>query len=219
MKYRALVFDLDGTLVDSFSAIHAALKAAAASVGTEPWDLATTKKHVGWGLEALVEEAFGPAKKEAALASFLEHYGKIFLSKTYLMPSVSETLPQLADRGYRLAVATNKHASFTERILSRLGIRDYFRAVVGPDASTPPKPHPAMLARVMETLEASPAETLYVGDMPLDVETAARAGVDCLLVATGPYHAEELRGRCAVPVVDRIADIADYLKRTRSDPP
>jgi phosphoglycolate phosphatase-like HAD superfamily hydrolase len=212
MKYRALVFDLDGTLVDSFSAIHQSLVKAMHSAGDEPWDLKTTKMHVGWGFESLLEKAVGPAKRDAALDVFREQYARICLSKTYLLPSVSETLQQFQDRGYRMAVATNKHSDFSSRILRHLGMFSYFLFVLGPNDVVHPKPHPDMLEGLMKRMDVERSETLYIGDMPLDVKTASHAEVDCLLVATGPYSLETLSIECNVPVVAHFADILDYLK-------
>ena len=218
MKYHALVFDLDGTLVDSFSAIHQSLVKAMQFVGTTPWDLETTKMHVGWGIESLVEKAVGHQKRDAAVAHYREQYGKIFLSRTFLMPSVSETLPQLKNRGYRMAVATNKHSEFSIRILEHLEVSSYFTCVLGPNDVLHPKPHSDMLDTVMKRMDVERNETLYIGDIPLDAETASNAGVDCLLVATGPYSVEALRDQYKVPVVAHFSDILEYLKQRPTTP-
>jgi phosphoglycolate phosphatase len=129
------------------------------------------------------------------------------------MPSVADTLQQLKDRGYRMAVATNKDSGFSSMILEHLGIRSYFMFVLGPNDVTHPKPYPDMLKTLMKRMGVERSETLYIGDMPLDEKTASSAEVDCLLVATGPYPLETLRTQCTVPAVAHFADIIDYLKR------
>ncbi len=213
MTIRALVFDLDGTLVDSFEAIHASLVAAMKALGLPPWDLGTTVRHVGRGVEFLVEAAVGPAFKTRALEIFRTDYAATCLARTRLLPTVSETLPRLARSGYALAVATNKPIDFTRRILDHLGIAPHFRCVLGPEQVARPKPAPDMLQAILACLNVQPGECLYVGDMPLDVETATQAGVSCFLVATGAFGWSELASRTDVPVFRSLAEVADALER------
>lgn len=213
MIIRAVVFDLDGTLVDSFEAIHASLVAAMKALGLPPWDLETTVRHVGRGVDYLVEAAVGPTLREGALDVFRKDYAATCLTKTRLLPTVSQTLPKLVRSGYVLAVATNKPIDFTRRILDHLGIASYFRCVLGPEQVTRPKPAPDMLQAILACLDVQPSECVYVGDMPLDVETATRAGVSCFLVATGAFGWSELASRACVPVFRSLAEVADALDR------
>lgn len=216
MIIRAVVFDLDGTLVDSFEAIHASLVAAMKALGLPPWDLETTVRHVGRGVDFLLEAAVGPAWKERALDLFRTDYAATCLTRTRLLPTVSQTLPRLARSGYAQAVATNKPIEFTRRILDHLGIASYFRCVLGPEQVSRPKPAPDMLQAILACLDVQPSECLYVGDMPLDVETAAQAGVSCFLVATGAFGWAELASQTCVPVFRSLAEVADALERRGS---
>lgn len=213
MTIRALVFDLDGTLVDSFEAIHASLAAAMNFLGLPPWDLETTVRHVGRGVDFLVKAAVGSAWKEKALDVFRADYAQTCLTRTRLLPTVSETLPRLVRAGYALAVATNKPIGFTRAILEHLRIASYFRCVLGPEQVARPKPAPDMLQAILASLGVRPEECLYVGDMPLDVETAAQAGVPCFLVATGAFALSELASQVNVPVFRSLAEVADALER------
>lgn len=212
MNYRGIIFDMDGTLVDSFHAIHGSLTEAMQRVGLAPWDLEKTKQHVGRGIGYLVESAVGATKKEEAVKIFRQDYGETCLARTFLLPSVSETLPLLQASGLRLAVATNKALAFTERILAHLEIDRYFECVLGPEAVAHPKPHPDMIDTILARLELAKQVCLYVGDMPLDVETASRAGLDCLLVATGPYAYPTLQREVSVPVLEAFAEIPHFLQ-------
>jgi phosphoglycolate phosphatase len=99
----------------------------------------------------------------------------------------------LRARGYRLSVASNKPAEFSEQIVEELGIRATFDAVRGPEASVPPKPEPAMILACLDAMGVPPREAVYVGDMVLDVESAARAGVAAILVCGGSSAERELR--------------------------
>jgi HAD superfamily hydrolase (TIGR01509 family) len=203
---------MDGTLVDSFHAIHGSLAEAMKRVGLEPWDLEKTKQHVGRGIGYLVESAVGATKKDDAVKIFRHDYEETCLARTYLLPSVSETLPLLRASGLRLAVATNKALTFTERILTHLEVDRYFDCVLGPEAVARPKPHPDMIDTILAHFELTKQECLYVGDMPLDVDTASRAGLDCLLVATGPYPYPTLERDVSVPVLESFAEIPHFLQ-------
>ena len=122
MRYKGIIFDVDGTLVDAFPGIHKSLAMAMKETGVSPWDLKTTKQHVGRGVEYLVESAVGKDKKQDALEIFRKDYQTSCLKHTQLLPSVSETLPKLAAAGLLLAVATNKPLTFSNPILEQLGI-------------------------------------------------------------------------------------------------
>ena len=142
MNYPGIIFDMDGTLVESFHAIQGSLAEAMKSVGLAPWDLETTKRHVGRGIEHLVECAVGEEKKQEALGIFRRDYGETCLDRTYLLPSVGETLHVLKDSGRHLAVATNKSLAFTGKILDHLDVKVYFTWVFAPEEVARPKPHP-----------------------------------------------------------------------------
>lgn len=212
MHYRVLIFDLDGTLADSFPAIHESLAKAMKETGLPPWDLPETKKHVGHGIEHLVESAVGNERKTRALEIFRQDYGAFCQERTYLFPHVSRVLSELEAAGFRLAVATNKPLVFTNRILQHLGILDQFTCIMGPERVTHRKPHPDMINAIRSQLGVEAKACLYVGDMPLDTETASEAGVDCLLVATGAFPFSRLKSEVPVPVLEDFSEIPGFLR-------
>jgi phosphoglycolate phosphatase len=212
LNYPGIIFDMDGTLVDSFHAIHRSMTEAMKAVGVTPWDFETTKKHVGRGIEYLVESAVGRAKKQDALRIFQQDYGETCLGRSFLLPSVLETLALLKASGRKLAVATNKSLAFTNRILDHLNVAACFDCIFGPEKVARPKPHPDMLLAILARFRLSERECLYVGDMPLDAETASRAGLDCLLLATGPYAFPHLQREVSVPVLKHFAEIPQFLQ-------
>lgn len=211
-RYDGVIFDLDGTLVDSFLGIHLSLVQAMEAVGVPPWDLERTRRTVGHGLEHLVETAVGPAKKEQALQRFRADYKETCGERTSLLPGVRNALAAMKTSGLLLAVATNKPLAFTRLILDSLKIADHFSSVMAPDRVDRPKPHPDMILAVLEELGLEADRCLYVGDMPLDTETASRAGVDCLLVASGATPFSTLSRQVAVPVVPTFSEILLFLQ-------
>ncbi len=216
MAYNVLIFDLDGTLVDSFPGIQMSLSVAMRGTGLQPWDLEETKRHVGHGVEVLLESAVGPERKEKAIQLFRKNYGETCHKTTPLLPFVGETLSLLRERGYLLAVATNKPLLFTTPILEHLGVASLFSCVMGPEKVKHRKPHPDMIRAIQDRLHASDRHCLYVGDMPLDAETASQAGVDCLLVASGAFTLDRLQHEASVPVVMDFSGVPAHLRKTET---
>lgn len=189
---RGLVFDLDGTLVDSYEAIAASLNHARAGFGLPPLPVSRVRRAVGRGLERLVADMIGPDHVNDGVRLFRERYAETFRPMTRALPGARETLRRLHGWGYRMAVASNKPARFAEPILADAGMLPYLLAVQGPDRSGTTKPEPTMVRNCLRALALSPAQALYVGDMVLDVETAARAGLPVVLVEGGSSPREAL---------------------------
>jgi 2-phosphoglycolate phosphatase len=207
---RGVVFDLDGTLVDSYEAIGASVNAARETFGLPPLLADDVRRRVGRGLESLMEDVVGRERAAEGVAVFRARYAEIFPALTSALPGAVETLRELRRRGYRLAVASNKPARFGEPILERLGMRGFLDAVEGPDTAGSTKPHPAMIERCLREMGVASSETIYVGDMVLDVETGERAGIDVVLVGGGSSSLDDLRatGRA---VLRSIVDLLDRL--------
>ncbi|HKQ60212.1 MAG TPA: HAD hydrolase-like protein, partial [Candidatus Polarisedimenticolaceae bacterium] len=130
---RGVVFDLDGTLVDSYAAIAASVNHARAHFGLAELPAAVVRRTVGRGLEALLAELLGPQRVELGVRLFRERYAETFAAATIALPGAAQTLGELTRRGYVLAVASNKPARFSDPILAALGLRPYLRSVEGPD--------------------------------------------------------------------------------------
>jgi phosphoglycolate phosphatase len=204
---RAIVFDLDGTLVDSFRAIHASLNHARLALGHAPLDLETVRGLVGWGLERLLAGAFPPGEVEPARDLYRAHHAATCTGLTELLPGVGQTVAELERRGFRLAVATNKPSAFARLVLAAVGLEPRLDLVLGADDVLCPKPHPEMLRVALARLQVGPADALYVGDMRVDGETARAAGVRLVLVATGAEPRQALEASGAERVLDRLGQL------------
>jgi len=210
-RVRSLIFDLDGTLVDSYTAITASLNHACKHFGLPPFAAEQVRLMVGHGLEQLVAEVLGGKRVQTGVRLFREHYEKVYAEGTFPLPGALETIRDLHQRGYSMAVASNKPARFSEAILAAFDMLTYFDSVEGPDTAGVTKPEPTMVRRCLRTMQVTAERALYVGDMVLDVETASRAGLPVVLVLGGSSPEEELR-RTGAPVLSSLAGLLELLQ-------
>ena len=182
----AALFDFDGTLADSFTAITASTNYVRESYGLPVLPESVVREYVGFGLPNLMEQLVPKANTAEAVDRYRAHHPSVMISGTKLMPGVAETIPELARRGLKLAVCSNKQVHFTRHLVQALGLLEVFAAVLGPeDVGGRAKPDPAMLLEGLTRLGVSPTEAVYVGDMAIDVHTAQAAGVTVWLVPGG----------------------------------
>lgn len=173
-----LVFDLDGTLVDSKEDLSAAVNASIGSFGIPPLPRESIYRFIGDGATALVRRSLPPNRMELlpdALERFLSHYGKHLMDTTRAYPGVADALREWSGK-YRMAVLTNKPLSMTEALLSGLSLSHHFFAVRGADSYPTKKPDPLGLLRIIEEAGATPRRTLMVGDAKNDILAGRAAG-------------------------------------------
>ena len=187
---RAIVFDLDGTLVDSVGDIHAAVNQMLVLASAEPLALETVTNFVGKGSSNLVKRVIEAAglKNDASsharyLAEFLDIYTAKPASLTTVFDNVHRVLKEFQDSGVALGLCTNKPETPTKNILDQFGLDAFFRVIVGGDRLPNRKPDPSMLYLVMKELAVD--QCLFVGDSEVDVATAKAAGVPIALHMRG----------------------------------
>jgi 2-phosphoglycolate phosphatase len=190
--FRAAVFDLDGTLIDSYAAILECLNLVRGTYGKEPVSLEECRRMVGHGLEVLIAQAIGEENAADGVRIFRERYAVVGPAKTDLLPEADAVTRELAARGVPMAIASNKPSRFSTQLLDALGLGGRFALVVGPDSGFPPKPDPAMVRHALDFLGAHPDDALFIGDMEVDVATARAAGMKVAVVPTGSCTREEL---------------------------
>lgn len=214
---RTALFDFDGTLADSFAAITASTNYVRASYGLPALSEAAVRGHVGHGLTNLMETLAPNAPTDEAVARYREHHQTVMISETRLMPGVAETIPELARRGLRLGVCSNKRVEFTRKLVQALGFGPYFTCVLGPeDVNNRPKPDPAMLLEGLRRLAGSPSEAVYVGDMDVDVQTAKAAGIPVWLVLGGALDAASAVNVGADKVLTTFSELLELLPEVRA---
>ncbi len=209
---RAIIFDLDGTLVDAYPGIHQSLNEMLRELQLPEVDLQTVKRRVGRGVVNLMQQSVPSEMVDRALPLFRNSYDHTHLSGTFLLPDVRETLEQLRQRNILLGIASNKPADFTRNILKYFHIEEYFFYCSGPEGHIQPKPHPSMLQDMMHKMGVVKEETLYVGDMTLDSETAQNAGIRLALIATGGHDKQELQEIQPDYLLERLGDLIGIIE-------
>lgn len=185
-----IVFDLDGTLIDSAADLAAAINAMLAGFGCEPLPVAEVRRMIGDGVAMLVTRALAARRCEqvdpaAAARVFMRHYESDATSLTTAFEGADEALQALQTAGIPLALCTNKPARITAGILSSLGLAKYFARVIGGDSLPFRKPDPRVLFALLQAFAATPQGSLLVGDSEVDAATARSAGVPFVLMKHG----------------------------------
>ena len=212
---KAVVFDLDGTLIDSAPDLHAAANRMLAELGRPPLTLQNVAGFVGNGVPSLVArclEATGDPTKDfdCAVSRFREHYAQAPAHLTRPYDGVDMMLRRLTEFGFALGVCTNKPYEFAATILEELRIMRFIGAVVGGDTSPKLKPDPAPLLLCLDRLGVAPMSTLYVGDSEIDAETAFRAKVPFALYSGG-YLRGSVDAFEPLYVFDHFEDLTNYV--------
>ena len=210
-EIRGIVFDLDGTLIDSYQAIYLGFHHAYKQMGLPPLTYEEVRRVVGQGLNHTFRELLGEERVPQAITLFRQKYEEIFPAHTHLLPEVREVLESLHGRGIRLAVATNKLGRFSRAICEHFGMEKLFTVVVGDGDVSQNKPHPEMLCLAMEKMGTKKDQTLFVGDSVIDIQTAQNAGVRVLAVPTGNTEREDLVKARPTVLLERFSDLLAHV--------
>jgi phosphoglycolate phosphatase len=218
-----VVFDLDGTLVDSAPDIHAALNATLAQAGRSGVDLAMATRFVGDGARQLVARGFvatggaiDGAELDRHFRAFLDAYAADPVTLTRPYRGASQTLLALKAEGRALGVCTNKPDALTMAVLTRLGLAPHFEAIVGPDRVARKKPDAEHLLATLRAMGAAPAEAVMIGDSANDVAVARAAGAAAIAVSFGYAHGDPA-ALGADALVSSLAELPAAIRRLESD--
>ena len=184
-SYAAVVFDFDGTLIDSYTAIAASVNYVRDRRKLPPLAVDEVKRHVGRGAEYLLTHTVPGGVLADDLAIYREHHPSVVSAYAKLLPGAADVIVGLHRAGKKVGLCSNKPRVFSEQILKHLKLAQYFGAVVGPEDAPLPKPAPDMLRITIERLDVPSEQTLYIGDMVVDIQTARAAGVRVWVLPTG----------------------------------
>ena len=207
---KAVIFDLDGTLLNTLGDLTAAVNCGLDACGFPRHTEAEVRTYIGDGVKQLIARACPPdtdaATQEAVLAAYLPYYAAHNADLTVPYDGVMELLATLKEAGVRLAVVSNKHDPGVQSLCARF-FGEYLELAVGADGTRPLKPAPDCLLYAMEKMGLDPADVWFVGDSVMDVQTAHAAGVPCAAVTWGFQDADRLAAENPTVLVDTAAEL------------
>ncbi len=213
MKYELVIFDWDGTLMDSVARIVSCMQAAAGDCG-QPVPTPEAVRHIiGLSLYRAFPVLFGdlsPAESDGLLQAYRRHYLELNTTPSPLFAGAADTLTGLHRGGYRLAVATGKAREGLDRVLIDTGLGHLFHALRGADQARS-KPDPLMLAQILEELRLAPAQAVMVGDSSYDLAMAEAIGMDRIGVTYGVHSRDQLGVHAPVALIDDIRHLPQWL--------
>ncbi|MDR1282766.1 MAG: HAD family hydrolase [Opitutaceae bacterium] len=212
MRFRTVLFDLDGTLIDHLPAIHRAYSHTLPLLGLPSPTREQVRRAIGGGLENAMRNFVPEDRLADGLAIYRPFWERTMLEGANVLPGGRELTEALAARGVACAVFTNKHGPSARAVCAHLGLSPFLRYIVGATDTPWLKPQPEFAAHVLEQLRklgvpaanTGPSAVCMVGDSPWDVEAAHTAGFPCFVVTTGTHSAEELRAAGADGVFDGL---------------
>lgn len=195
---KSIIFDLDGTLVDTLPDIHAASSEMLKSVNLEPLPSIQVRSFIGNGIDKLIERclnAYGVSRSKEAIRVFMEYYqaNPTTLSKCY--ENVEFVLFQLKSRGLKLGICTNKPSNLTNKVLENLSLKKYFETIICGDTLHVKKPDARPLLEAVKGLESDPESSIFIGDSEVDMKTALSANMGFGFFTQG-YHKLSLEDIC-----------------------
>ena len=211
MRFSCVLFDLDGTLIDHFGAIHRCHAYAFRQLGLPEPTMAQVRAAVGGGLDEAIAKLAGAAQVEALRPHFLEHWKETNLDDVTALPWAHEILRALRADGATCAVLTNKRGYAAREVCAHLGLTPLLQGIFGADDTAWIKPQPEFTRHALQQLKARAADTVLIGDSPFDVATARSGGLAFVGVTTGTHDAAELKVAGAGRIVDNLAGVAREL--------
>ena len=208
MRFRTVLFDLDGTLIDHFRAIHRCHVHATRRLGLPEPTFEQVRAAVGGGFELAVKRIAGEQHLAAASALYREHWDEIMLEDADLLPGSKEILTTLRARGVKTAVLTNKRGDSSRLLCERFGLSALLSGVFGAEDTPWLKPDLRFTQHVLSSIGADTGTTALVGDSTYDLATAKNAGLEFFGVTTGTHSEAELRAAGAERVFAGMREVA-----------
>lgn len=208
---KLIIFDLDGTLVNAYPAIIKSFNYTMRKMDYPKQDALIIRRAVGWGDENLLRPFVKPQDLYCAVRIYRRRHKVDLLKGSRLFPKVRQLLAYIKNKGYKLAIASNRPTKFSWILIRHLGLDKYFDYVLCADKLKHIKPHPEILNRIMRKFKVKAAQTLYVGDMVIDAQAGKRARVKTVIVATGSSTLQEIRRERPYKVITKVVDLLRFL--------
>lgn len=211
MFIKLVIFDLDGTLIDSLEDITRAVNHATGPYGIAEKSIAEMGDLLGTGISILIDRVLADRKdelKDDVMNRFMDYYSAHLVDHTTIYPGVEDVLDNLA--GYKRAVVTNKRERFAKTMLNELGLGSYFDSILGSDSVGAKKPSPVPLLHLLDLYKLDPSEAVMVGDSEIDIAAGKGAEVRTVGVTYGYREREALEG--ADFIIDDILELTELIK-------
>ena len=214
-KYDTIIWDMDGTLLDTLDDLADSVNAALSEFGQPLRTRSEIRSFIGNGVMRLVELSVPNGKEHPRFGEifsfFQSHYARNCRNKTRPYAGLNKVLPELQNKGFRMAIVSNKVDSALKE-LAELYFSDTISITIGDFESFRRKPYPDKVFQALRRLNAAPAKTVYIGDTEVDIATAKNAGIDCICVSWGYRDRQDLEADGAEVVVDTPQELAELLK-------
>lgn len=214
MKYKAIIFDMDGTLLDTLNDITDSINHVFCSYGYSPKSIDEIRNYIGNGTTQLIEKCFSRKPNDRHFARMLEQYKQHYLgncvNKTRPYPQTIEVLHRLWESGINLGIVSNKPDAMVKR-LNNLFFSEYISVALGELPDLKRKPEPDLVFSALEQLGVDPQDALYVGDSEVDILTAQNAGMQYIAVTWGFRDADALKAAGAESFIDSPLDLLEYV--------
>lgn len=211
-KTSLIIYDFDGTLVDTLFDIADAVNLSLEALGLRTLSRETIRKYVGKGVERLMAQSIdgtGYDDLQSAVELFRKHYSENLMNHTRFYPSGREILDHFRDK--KQAICSNKPEGFVRQILESLKCLDTFDAILGGDSLKSRKPDPEGLLHLLERFQCSPEQAVLVGDSPVDIETGKRAGIYTCVVSFGFGDPKEIASAKPDCTIDHLSQLKDLF--------
>jgi 2-phosphoglycolate phosphatase len=208
---KGVIFDLDGTLIDSYQAIYLSFQHTYINMGLQPLPLDEVKRAVGYGLSITFRELLGEERVPEALRLFRQKYEEVYRQNTYLLPGARKVLEALQERRIKLAIASNKLGRFSREIFQHFGMDQLFAIILGDEDVLQNKPHPEMLFYAIERMGLRNEEVVFIGDSLIDIQTGKNAGVRVFAIPTGVTTREELEKARPALILNNLLDLLNQV--------
>ncbi len=211
-KIRGIVFDLDGTLIESYGAVYLGLKECFEHFRKEMFPFQDLQIYLKSDLEATLSQFFKPEEVLRAVPIMRKRYEEVYLDHTHFLDGAKEVINILRSDGLVLGVASNKFGRFSRGALMHLGVSDCFKSVVGAGDVPRNKPFPDMIHKALEEMGLPMEDAIFVGDTPTDIETGKEAGIDTYALPTGFHSKKELSQGTPKRILKHLRELPRLVK-------
>lgn len=213
---RLVIFDLDGTLIDAYRAVYRSINYCLRAAGHRSVGSARIKRTVGWGDRHLLATLLGQEKDlEKVLSLYRRHHAEELKRGSKLLPGAKQVLQELKRQGYYTAVASNRPTKFSLIVIKHLHIDRYFDFVLCADKARRPKPYPDILRQILGHFSLTAAQSIYVGDMTIDLEAGRRARMRTVAVTGGSSRRKDLQAHKPWAMVRNVSGVIKILERVK----